>query len=141
MTPTEGWLVPFTLASSGIAIVAIYIVMVWATGQMQFGWIFPLCFAGLASLTVSERWNRHEICFLILTDPLLVKMQVAIALTLSHFVCLYLWTRDFDPDIYCLPYVSSIIDVLGQLMLVVAFWLATSLGDHVSVVVGGEHTP
>ena len=38
-------------------------------------------------------------------------------------------------DIYCLPYVSSLVDVAGQCLLVGAYALAISLGDHVSAAV------
>ncbi|KDN42726.1 hypothetical protein K437DRAFT_257751 [Tilletiaria anomala UBC 951] len=112
ITPTEGWLVPLTLAAIGIGIAGMYMLLVWTSGHISFGWPFACCFLAFLSLTV------------------------AIALALSHFVCLYLWTRDYDPDIYCLPYVSSIIDFVGQLMLVCAFKLAMSLGDHITSSVG-----
>ncbi len=72
-TPTEGWLVPLTLAGLGFAITTVYITLVWATGQMHFGWPFAICFILAAGLAI------------------------CIALSLSHFLCLFLWTRDYDP--------------------------------------------
>lgn len=39
-------------------------------------------------------------------------------------------------DIYCLPYVSSIVDVVGQLLLVAAFGTAIFLGDNITTSLG-----
>lgn len=68
--------------------------------------------------------------------PLRHPLQVSFALYTAHFITLYLWSRDYDPDIYCLPYVSSIVDVAGQGLLVLAFAVAAWLGDDVKAVVG-----
>jgi solute carrier family 41 len=45
------------------------------------------------------------------------------------------------PDIYCLPYVSSMVDVIGQLLLVCAFAVASSFGDKITSVVGQPDAP
>ena len=73
LTPVEGWLVPVTLAFIGASIATVYISMVWWTQQMSFGWVFWASFVAVACIAV------------------------LVALALSHFICLYLWTRDFDP--------------------------------------------
>ncbi|EPQ32376.1 uncharacterized protein PFL1_00572 [Pseudozyma flocculosa PF-1] len=109
--PIEGWLVPLTLLSIGVTIKVAFILLVRASGQMTFGVPFAVafCCGSVAATTF--------------------------ALLLSHCVCLFLWSRDYDPDIYCLPYVSSTVDVVGQTLLVVAFKLATSMGDEITAVV------
>lgn len=38
-------------------------------------------------------------------------------------------------DVYCLPYVSSLVDVIGQALLVLAFATATMLGDNITAAV------
>ncbi|SPC65253.1 uncharacterized protein UHOD_00346 [Ustilago sp. UG-2017b] len=109
--PIEGWLVPLSLLTMGVGIKSVFIVLIRASGQMTFGWIFTLTFIG-ASITANM-----------------------FALYLAHVICLVLWSRDYDPDIYCLPFVSSIVDVVGQNLLVLTFGVATGLGDHVTVAV------
>ncbi|KAJ1030425.1 hypothetical protein NDA16_001334 [Ustilago loliicola] len=109
--PIEGWLVPLSLLTMGVGIKTVFIVLIRASGQMTFGWIFAMTFIG-ASVAANM-----------------------FALYLAHVICLVLWSRDYDPDIYCLPFVSSIVDVVGQSLLVMTFTVATGLGDHVTVAV------
>lgn len=109
--PIEGWLVPFSLLTMGLGIKVVFIFMIRASGQMAFGWIFALGFMG-ASVAAN-----------------------LFALYLAHVICLVLWSRDYDPDIYCLPFVSSLVDVVGQSLLVLAFAVATGLGDHITAAV------
>ncbi|KAJ9476948.1 Mg transporter [Pseudozyma hubeiensis] len=111
MPPIEGWLVPMSLLAMGVGIKATFIVLIRATGQMTFGWIFAVSFVG-ASVAAN-----------------------VFALYLAHVICLVLWSRDYDPDIYCLPFVSSIVDVVGQSLLVMTFTIATVLGDHITAAV------
>ncbi|GAK62451.1 solute carrier family 41 member 1 [Moesziomyces antarcticus] len=109
--PIEGWLVPISLLIMDVSIKTAFIVAVRVSGQMTFGWTF-----GLAFVTASV---VADMC----------------ALSLAHVICLVLWSRDYDPDIYCLPFVSSIVDVIGQSLLVTAFTVATALGDHITAAV------
>ncbi|TKY90405.1 hypothetical protein EX895_000403 [Sporisorium graminicola] len=109
--PIEGWLVPISLMSMGVGIKSTFIVLIRVSGQMTFGWIFAGTFIG-ASVVANM-----------------------FALYLAHVICLVLWSRDYDPDIYCLPFVSSIVDVVGQSLLVMTFTLATGLGDHITAAV------
>ncbi|SPO20785.1 uncharacterized protein UTRI_00262 [Ustilago trichophora] len=109
--PIEGWLVPLSLLTMGVGIKSTFIFLIRASGQMTFGWIFALTFIG-ASITAN-----------------------VFALYLAHVICLVLWSRDYDPDIYCLPFVSSMVDVVGQSLLVMTFTVATGLGDHITAAV------
>lgn len=109
--PIEGWLVPLSLLAMGVGIKSTFILLIRASGQMTFGWIFALTFIG-ASITAN-----------------------VFALYLAHVICLVLWSRDYDPDIYCLPFVSSMVDVVGQSLLVMTFTVATGLGDHITAAV------
>ena len=54
-------------------------------------------------------------------------LQVALSLVLGYFIAVILWKFDYDPDMNALPLHSSIIDVVGQLILVVAFALTQNL--------------
>lgn len=113
--PIEGWLVPISLFTMGVGIKVVFIVLIRVAGQMSFGWIFALTFIG-ASVAAN-----------------------LFALYLAHVICLVLWSRDYDPDIYCLPFVSSIVDVVGQSLLVMTFGVATALGDHITAAVNAGH--
>ncbi|PWN19955.1 hypothetical protein BCV69DRAFT_214164 [Microstroma glucosiphilum] len=112
--PTEGWVVPLSLLVIGFSIETLFLLFVWVSGQMHFGWqfVFTFCTLGLAA--------------------------VGFALWVAHALTLWLWKRDYDPDIYCLPYVSSIVDVVGQLLLVAAFGIAIFLGDNITTSLGAS---
>jgi solute carrier family 41 len=110
---TEGWLVPCTLFSIGLSVMVIFVIFVHITGQMSFGWPFYLSFVLLSALSLST------------------------SLAISHLITLALWRRDYDPDIYCLPYVTSLVDVLGQGLLVVTYFLAHILGDTITAAIDG----
>lgn len=49
----EGWLVPITLLSILVSINAIFLTLVWSSGQMSFGWPFAICFMLISTLAVS----------------------------------------------------------------------------------------
>lgn len=105
--PTEGYLIPFTLLAIGLMIEVLFLVLTFTTGQLTFGWSFALTFS-LSSLGA-----------------------LAFSLALAHVMTMELWKRDYDPDIYCLPFVSSIVDVVGQALLVMAYATAKGLAGDV----------
>lgn len=109
--PIEGWLVPLSLLTMGVSIKVVFILLIRLSGQMTFGWIFVVCFVSASAVAN------------------------AFALYLAHVICLVLWSRDYDPDIYCLPFVSSMVDVVGQSLLVMTFTIATNLGEHITAAV------
>lgn len=106
--PVEGWVVPLVLLANAIAVGIVFLVFLWATGRMHFGWPFALCFT------------------------VLVVTSNAVALFLAHWFCQILWYWDYDPDVSCLPFVTSMVDVVGQLLQLGAFSVSHSLGDRVS---------
>lgn len=150
--PAEGWLIPATLLLIGVSIECLFLLAMWLAGQLSFSWPFMLAFSAVAVLAVSKiskdsvdprTFESSRWCLMLarVTDrldfsPPRHPLQVSFALYTAHFITLYLWSRDYDPDIYCLPYVSSIVDVAGQGLLVLAFAVAAWLGDDVKAVVG-----
>jgi solute carrier family 41 len=40
----------------------------------------------------------------------------------------WLWSKNRDPDLYALPIHSALMDLIGQLLLVLCFEIVTSLG-------------
>ncbi|PWN42496.1 hypothetical protein IE81DRAFT_323464 [Ceraceosorus guamensis] len=109
--PTEGWLVPTTLFIIGLIIETLFLVFVWASGQMSFGLPFAIFFVIIGAF------------------------GFVAALFVSHALTIGLWYNDYDPDIYSLPFVSSIVDVVGQALLVTTFTVALALGDSVTAAV------
>jgi solute carrier family 41 len=54
------------------------------------------------------------------------------SLSLSHYLTVFLWNRDFDPDTYALPLQSAIVDLIGQVFLVTCYELVGLItGDKV----------
>ncbi|KAF8823701.1 hypothetical protein HHX47_DHR9000087 [Lentinula edodes] len=53
-----------------------------------------------------------------------VTASLIIAQSLTHF----LWSRNLDPDTYALPIHSALMDLIGQLLLVLCFEIVTLLG-------------
>ncbi|KAH7880070.1 solute carrier family 41 member 1 [Lentinula edodes] len=53
-----------------------------------------------------------------------VTASLFIARSLTHF----LWSRNLDPDTYALPIHSALMDLIGQLLLVLCFEIVTLLG-------------
>ncbi|PWN37677.1 uncharacterized protein FA14DRAFT_163441 [Meira miltonrushii] len=109
--PTEGWLAPCTLFGLGMVVTTAFILFVRFTGQMTFGIPFLLLFVTVCSIAFS--------C----------------ALVIAHVFTLLLWRFDYDPDIYCLPFITSLVDVIGQALLVMAYFIAISLGDSITAAV------
>lgn len=52
--------------------------------------------------------------------------MVALSLGLGYLLATILWRFNLDPDINALPILSSLIDVIGQGVLVLVFALTTS---------------
>ncbi|CAO1616403.1 unnamed protein product [Sympodiomycopsis kandeliae] len=109
--PAEGWLVPATLLIIGSLIEILSLTFILLSSQMQFSITFFLTFSISSILTI------------------------LLSLIIAHFFTIQLWKNDYDPDIYCLPFISSVVDVIGQCLLVAAFWIAIILGDTVSAAV------
>ena len=58
-------------------------------------------------------------------------MKIAISLTLGYFLTNYLWSHKYDPDMYALPIHSALMDLVGEILLVACFELASAIGLHV----------
>lgn len=58
---------------------------------------------------------------------------VTISLLVARFLTSYLWSKGRDPDMYALPIHSALMDLVGQLLLVVCFEIAQLLGARVKM--------
>jgi solute carrier family 41 len=57
---------------------------------------------------------------------------VAASLFIARLLTNFLWSRDKDPDMYALPIHSALMDLIGQLLLVLCFEIVSLLGVPVS---------
>lgn len=67
---------------------------------------------------------------------LLIIPQVLSSLWFAQNLTNFLWRRGRDPDMYAMPIHSSMIDLVGQLLLVVCFELVSLMGQQVGVPTG-----
>ncbi|KAF9239130.1 hypothetical protein BU15DRAFT_88139 [Melanogaster broomeanus] len=56
---------------------------------------------------------------------------VSVSLVVAHILTNYLWSKGRDPDIYALPIHSALMDLIGQLLLVLCFTLVSLMGVNV----------
>lgn len=120
----------------------LFLGLTWITGQVPVTFLFAMGFLVAVALQASSITGARSVHpILILPAPFL---QVAISITLAYHLTHLLWRLDYDPDgepwkclcsrkradglfrctVYCLPLLSSFLDVTGQLLLVGAFALA-----------------
>lgn len=59
-------------------------------------------------------------------------MQVSFSLVIARLLTNFLWKRDKDPDMYALPIHSALMDLVGQLLLVLCFEIVSLLGLSVA---------
>lgn len=106
--PVEGNLVPILLFTNTLLVQVLFLLILWSTRILSFGWVFVALYLVCSALSV------------------------ALGLALAHCLSHLLWQLDFDPDSTCLPYATAIIDVISQVFQIAAFAAAKSLGDHVT---------
>ncbi|GJE88059.1 magnesium transporter [Phanerochaete sordida] len=87
---------------------------------------FPIEVAFLATLR-AVGWLRVPIIFLIFSVAFFCIAVVA-SLFLARALTNVLWKRKLDPDMYALPIHSALVDLIGQLLLVVCFELVSRIG-------------
>lgn len=63
--------------------------------------------------------------------------KVVASLFLARGLTTLLWKRNLDPDMYALPIQSALVDLIGQLLLVVCFELVSLMGLPVKSTSGG----
>ena len=56
-------------------------------------------------------------------------IQVSILLYTSYVVVLKMWQKKLNPDNSALPFITSLSDLLGSLLLAIAFFFFYSLND------------
>ncbi|KIK47693.1 hypothetical protein CY34DRAFT_190899 [Suillus luteus UH-Slu-Lm8-n1] len=79
----------------------------------------PMVILFLCILRASE-WLKFSIIFAILS-VLFFCCAVFTSLVVAQLLTDSLWSRGFDPDIYALPIHSALVDLVGQVLLVLCF--------------------
>ncbi|TNY18842.1 hypothetical protein DMC30DRAFT_354856, partial [Rhodotorula diobovata] len=104
-----------TLFALACPVLGLFLLFLWVTGQAEVTGLFAGGFM------------------------VVVALQVALALLLAQQGALLLWKLDYDPDVYALPLLTSLLDVTGQLLLVGAYAVAglSVEPDQVAVAVEG----
>jgi len=69
--------------------------------------------------------------FLISNESALFWLQVFISLVIARLLTNWLWSIKKDPDMYALPIHSAMMDLVGQLLLVLCFEIVSLLGGRV----------
>ncbi|CAE6434380.1 unnamed protein product [Rhizoctonia solani] len=102
-------LVSFTLFAVGFPVLISYLLFVWGAGWLPLPFGFVGLFVGIFGFTV------------------------AAALGLAYYLTHMFWRHGFDPDAYCLPVHSALVDLIGQLLLVACYELASLFGNDVKI--------
>ncbi|KZT51765.1 hypothetical protein CALCODRAFT_503132 [Calocera cornea HHB12733] len=106
--------VGFTLLAVSLPVALLYLLFVWAVGWMSLPGVFVVFFV---------------IGFI---------MTTALSLLVAYWLTHLFWRHQLDPDTYCLPIQSSVVDLLGPAILVVCYELAQACGAE--VVAGHRHS-
>ncbi|TFK45538.1 solute carrier family 41 member 1 [Heliocybe sulcata] len=72
-------------------------------------------------------WLQLPILFVI-SAVIFFCCAVAVSLFLAQGLTNFLWSKDLDPDMYALPIHSALMDLVGQLLLVICFEIVSLLG-------------
>ncbi|KAI0781489.1 hypothetical protein BD413DRAFT_683676 [Trametes elegans] len=77
-------------------------------------------------------WIHLPLIFIVL-QVLFFVVAITISLLIAQVTTTFLWKRGFDPDMYALPFQSALTDLVGQLLLVACYELASLLGAQVAL--------
>jgi solute carrier family 41 len=126
---------PQAQASPRLVIVTLMLItlpieILFLTMLRAFGWLeLPFLFGFLALIFFCSAVRPCTILsyHLLTTTPIQVFVSLLVARALTNF----LWSRGLDPDIYALPIHSALMDLSGQLQLVLCYELASTVGMRV----------
>ncbi|KAI0657206.1 hypothetical protein C8Q70DRAFT_920207 [Cubamyces menziesii] len=77
-------------------------------------------------------WIHLPFIFIVL-QVLFFLIAITISLTIARYTTTFLWKRGLDPDMYALPFQSALTDLVGQLLLVACYEVASLLGAQVAL--------
>lgn len=68
---------------------------------------------------ITDRISFHYVC------------QVSSSLVIARSLTSFLWSKNLDPDMYAMPIHSSLMDLIGQLLLVLCFEIVAFVGSRI----------
>ncbi|KAJ7215307.1 hypothetical protein B0H12DRAFT_1194589 [Mycena haematopus] len=77
-------------------------------------------------------WLKLPLVF-ILFSVVFFCLAVTSSLLIARALTNFLWARNLDPDMYALPIHSALMDLIGQLLLVICFEIVSLFGAQVQV--------
>ncbi|CDO71876.1 hypothetical protein BN946_scf184940.g23 [Trametes cinnabarina] len=77
-------------------------------------------------------WIHLPLLFIVL-QVLFFLVAITISLSVARITTTLLWKRGLDPDMYALPFQSALTDLVGQLLLVACYEVASLLGVKVAL--------
>ncbi|KAL7282933.1 hypothetical protein ACG7TL_002351 [Trametes sanguinea] len=77
-------------------------------------------------------WIHLPLLFIVL-QVLFFLVAITISLLIARVTTTFLWKRGLDPDMYALPFQSALTDLVGQLLLVACYEVASLLGVKVAL--------
>ncbi|WVQ98114.1 hypothetical protein IAU59_005236 [Kwoniella sp. CBS 9459] len=60
-------------------------------------------------------------------------LTAGLSITMAHWMTMFFWSKDLDPDSYTLPIHSALVDFVGQLILMLAYEICILEGKDVLV--------
>ena len=111
-----------------LLIVAMPVGLVYFLVLRLFAWLATaFAFSMLALFFLCIAVSLYSQILLTVADV----FQITISLIVAYYITNYLARHGYDPDMYALPIHSAILDLVGQLLLVSSFELASAIGLHV----------
>ncbi|KAI8999121.1 hypothetical protein BD414DRAFT_433700 [Trametes punicea] len=77
-------------------------------------------------------WINLPLVFIVL-QVIFFLIAITISLFIARLTTNFLWKRNLDPDMYALPFQSALTDLVGQLLLVACYEVASLLGVKVAL--------
>jgi len=94
-----------TLFTITFPVQILFLLFLYISGWVELKWMFVVVFMVMFSLAVLA------------------------SLSLARWLTQYLWSKGLDPDMYAMPIQSSLVDLMGQCLLVLSYELATLMGS------------
>ncbi|KAF9453714.1 hypothetical protein P691DRAFT_657998 [Macrolepiota fuliginosa MF-IS2] len=83
------------------------------------------------SVLRSIGWLKVPFIFIVFS-VLFFCCAVLVSLVIARYLTDWLWSKNRDPDMYALPIHSALMDLIGQLLLVLCFEIVSRLGGRVT---------
>lgn len=103
----------------------VYFFVLYVSGWLAASFSFSMLALIFLCIVVSYCAPTYRLLF---SDDFL---QIILSLAVAYFITNYLSKRGYDPDMYVLPIHSAVTDLVGELLLVTCFELASAIGLHV----------